>query len=117
MQRSVRLDAGYELRRDPATGELRMLRPGAAGESVAAPAIRVGVDLVTAGCNVFGADGSELRGLDRENFRIFEDGAEQPIAYFDPGGQPLELALLCESRVSISPFVQNHKMGLEEPSR
>lgn len=107
-----RLDAGVVYRRDPASGELRAQRArraeknssGSSGGEAAAEApakITVRVSLVEVGVNVAGADGNEVRGLAREDFRVFEDGAEQAIAYFDASSDPAAIVLVIDASPSV----------------
>ena len=105
-----RLGRGVELRRDPVTGELRTLpaksaKPRSADEASAPrlpPAtIRARVGLVEVSCNVFGPDGVPLRGLGRDDFRLFEDGVQQSIAHFDESSEPASIALLIDASPSV----------------
>jgi Ca-activated chloride channel family protein len=63
--------------------------------------LRVGVNLVEVNCNVLGADGSHLRGLTREDFHIFEEGIEQPIAHFDASNEGASVALVIDASPSV----------------
>jgi Ca-activated chloride channel family protein len=105
LPRPRRLDRGTELRRDPATGELRDARAvplaSAAGAVPPGGAIRARVNLVEVGCNARAPDGAPLRGLGREDFRLFEDGLEQRISHLDASSEPASIALL----VDVSPSV------------
>ena len=102
LPRPRRLDRSIELHRDPATGELREIHatPGAQ----AAPSgevIRARVNLVEAGCTALSSDGTPLRGLTRDDFRVFEDGVEQRIAHFDAASVPASIALLLDASPSV----------------
>jgi VWFA-related protein len=107
--RPERLDAGIEYRRDAATGELRLLRRGAAqtpesapSETAAEPAtIRVRVELVDVSLNVLDREGNHIRGLARDDFRVFEEGAEHPIAHFDAATRPASVALVIDASPSV----------------
>ncbi len=92
-----RLD--HDLRRDPATRELR--DSAAPADSSAPGTIRRQVRLVEVVCNVFASDGTPLRGLSREDFRVFEDGVEQSIAHFDASSEPASIALVLDASPSI----------------
>jgi len=120
-----RLDRGLEFHRDPATGELRVIRSRNEGTKIllrggkaqtgaspslkgtpAAPAgppanIRARVSLVEVSCRVLSADGTPLRGLGREDFRVFEDGTEQTIAHFDASSDPASVALVLDASPSV----------------
>jgi len=105
--KSQELGRGLELRRDSATGELVAGRGGpgataaAPGSAVAGPAtIRARVNLVEVSCNLFLPDSSHLRGLSRDDFRLFEDGVEQTIAHFDASSEPASIALVFDASPS-----------------
>jgi Ca-activated chloride channel family protein len=65
--------------------------------------LRVHVNLVPLNCNVFSPDGSSVAGLAREDFRLFQDGIEQHIAYFDAGNDPASVALVIDASPSVLP--------------
>ena len=74
------LDRGVELERDPATGELEArpsIPPNGAEAPSSVPMIRARVELVEVGCTVIAPDGTRVRGLARDDFRVLEDGVEQ----------------------------------------
>jgi Ca-activated chloride channel family protein len=99
------LDAGVQLERDPATSELRMHSAGASSPPREATggvhAIRVKVNLVEVGANVIRADGDPARGLTGDDFRLFEDHAEQKITYFDASTRPTHIALVIDASPSV----------------
>ncbi len=102
LPRPRRLDRAVELQRDPATGELREVRAAPGAETVpSAEVIRARVSLVEVGCAVLSSDGTPLRGLAREDFRVFEDGVEQRIAHFDAASVPASIALLLDASPSV----------------
>jgi len=103
------LDSGVSLERDPVTGELKTIT-SANSENAAttkaepsANAIRVETPLVPVTCSVTDAGGAALTGLSRENFRIFDNGVEQPITYFDASTQPATIALIIDASPSVLP--------------
>ncbi|PYS80994.1 MAG: hypothetical protein DMF67_18540 [Acidobacteria bacterium] len=59
--------------------------------------VRVNASLVTVPVSVLDRDGRFIGGLRKEDFRIFEDGAEQEVAYFAPVEQPFTVALLIDT--------------------
>ena len=80
-------------------------------------ALRVNVDLVPVNCNVFAPDGSSVTGLARDDFRVFEDGIEQRIAYFDAGNDPASVALVIDASPSVLPdagAVQDAARGIAD---
>jgi Ca-activated chloride channel family protein len=91
------------LQRDPVTSELHSSVPAgaAAGATAGNGAIRSHVTLVQVACTVTAADGTQLRGLTQDNFRIFEDGAAQDIASFDASATPASIALVLDVSPSI----------------
>lgn len=66
-------------------------RPGEQDEVV-----RVSTTLVTVPVRVMDRNGRFIPDLTREQFRIFEDGAEQQIAFFENAQQPFTVALLLD---------------------
>ncbi len=104
---TVQMDKGIVWTRDPATGELSatpasapaIKAPGDAAP--AAHAMHVVTQMVPVTCVVSAADGSAVPGLRREDFRIFEDGVAQPIAYFDASTAPASVALVIDASPSV----------------
>lgn len=58
--------------------------------------IRVETNLVTIPVTVLDRDGRFISGLQKSDFHIFEDGAEQKIEYFAPVEQPFTVILLLD---------------------
>ena len=71
------LERGARFERDPVTGEMT-LRTGETaatlGPQPPAPVIRTRVSLVEVGCTVTAPDGTRVRDLTRDTFRLLEDG-------------------------------------------
>lgn len=106
LPRARRLGQGVELRRDPATGELRGIPAkraagGAPAEARAAGVLRSRVGLVEISCNVLLPHATQVRGLGRDHFRVFEDGVEQAIAHFDASTEPASIALVMDASPSV----------------
>ncbi|HEX8499948.1 MAG TPA: VWA domain-containing protein [Pyrinomonadaceae bacterium] len=59
--------------------------------------VRVNAALVTVPVSVLDRDGRFIGGLRKEDFRVFEDGAEQQVAYFAPVEQPFTVALVIDT--------------------
>jgi Ca-activated chloride channel homolog len=100
------LDRGLVWRRNPATGELRAVsdaQPAAGGGAVAGGGVplRAVTQMVPVTCIVAAADGSAVPGLRREDFRVYEDGVAQPIAYFDASTAPASVALVIDASPSV----------------
>jgi VWFA-related protein len=73
----------------------------AAGEEVSAgDVIRISTDLVTVPVSVLDRDGRFVPGLKRKDFRVFEDGVEQTISYFEPTESPFTVALVLDVSAS-----------------
>ncbi len=58
--------------------------------------IRVGTELVTVPVSVYERSGVYVSGLRRNDFRIYEDGTEQEIAYFGTNEVPFSVVLLVD---------------------
>lgn len=58
--------------------------------------IRVETNLVTFPVSVLDRDGRFIPGLERSDFRIFEDGAEQQIQHFQPVETPFTVVLMID---------------------
>lgn len=107
LPRPRELDRRIAWRRDPATGELRAVSAaapsGAAGpaSSGGLRAMRVVTQTVRVTCIVSAGDGSTVPGLRRRDFRIFDGGAERPIAFFDASVQPASIALVVDASPSV----------------
>lgn len=98
------LDRSVEFERNPATGELQVGPVDTASNleaSVSSAAIRANVALVEVGCTVIAPDGTRVRGLARDDFRVLEDGVEQQIASFDAASEPASIVLLLDDSPSI----------------
>jgi VWFA-related protein len=103
------LDKGIQWRRDPATGDLHMESLAVAGDEEGgavppAPHVLVGpvTRLVPITCSVFASDGTPLRDLQLKNFRVFDDGVERPIQFFDaPSAEPARVALVIDASPSV----------------
>jgi VWFA-related protein len=79
---------------DANTTESRVA-PG--GETIEGDVIRVDTSLVTIPVTVMDRSGKYIPQLRRENFKIFEDGVEQKIAYFATNDQPFTVALVIDT--------------------
>ena len=62
--------------------------------------LRVQTDLVTIPVSVFDRNGLYIPGLRQQDFRIYEDGTEQTIAYFGAQDKPFTVALLLDTSPS-----------------
>lgn len=66
---------------------------------------RVDVDVVQVSVVVTDGDGRFVQGLRREDFRIFEDGAAQPLTHFASEDIPLELIAALDVSGSMEDFI------------
>jgi Ca-activated chloride channel homolog len=104
---AIQLDRGLAWQRDRATGELHVVTVG--GVEAARPddvasdphAMHVRTQMVAVTCIVSAADGTPVRGLDRDDFRILDDGVERPISYFDASTEPASIALVVDASPSV----------------
>src|SRR2546428_4108852 len=62
--------------------------------------VRVDTTLVTVPVSVLDRQGRFVPNLRREDFSVFENGVEQPIAYFEPAEKPFTVALLLDTSAS-----------------
>lgn len=101
------LDKGIRWQRDSATGALRAAVPGDAGGAsvegarAAAGALKATTQMVPVTCIVATAAGEAVPDLRREDFRLYEDDAAQPIAYFDASTQSASVALVIDASPSV----------------
>lgn len=72
--------------------------------------VRVNTSLVTVPVSVLDRQGRFIPDLKREDFRVFENGVEQPIAYWEPADKPFTVALLLDT----SPSTQFHLWQIKE---
>jgi len=59
--------------------------------------VRVSTNLVTVPVSVMDHQGRFIPDLKQEQFQIFEDGIEQPIAYFESAEKPFTVALMLDT--------------------
>ncbi|MFL6285875.1 MAG: VWA domain-containing protein [Pyrinomonadaceae bacterium] len=59
--------------------------------------VRVNATLVTVPVSVLDRDGRFIPGLRKDDFRIFEDGTEQQVAYFATTEEPFTVALVIDT--------------------
>jgi Ca-activated chloride channel family protein len=103
-----RLGDGMELQRDARSGELEFRRKAASAKGGSAESepddratLRIGVNLVEVNCMVMRADGSPVRDLDREDFRLLEDGVPQTVEHFDASNEAASVALVLDASPSV----------------
>jgi VWFA-related protein len=69
-------------------------------EVEAGDVVRIDTSLVAVPVSVLDRQGRFIPGLRREDFRVFENGVEQAIAYFEPSEKPFTVALLLDTSAS-----------------
>ena len=62
--------------------------------------VRIDTNLVTVPVSVMDRQGRFVPDLKKEAFSVFENGVEQPIAYFEPTEKPFTVALLLDTSAS-----------------
>ncbi len=72
--------------------------------------VRVNTSLVTVPVSVLDRQGRFIPDLQREDFRIFENGVEQSLAYWEPADKPFTVALLLDT----SPSTAFHLWQIKE---
>jgi VWFA-related protein len=75
--------------------------PDANGEEVSAgDVVRINTNFVTVPVSVLDRQGRFIPGLKKEDFQVFENGVEQPIAFFEPTEKPFTVALVLDTSAS-----------------
>jgi len=105
LPRPQQLDQHITFERDSSTGELRVASGGEGARGVSGEAgdhaIQVVTQMVAVTCSVFTSEGEPVPGLARSDFRIYDNGVEQRIAYFDASNQPASVALIIDASPSV----------------
>jgi Ca-activated chloride channel family protein len=112
LPRPRRLDEDVTWKRDPVTGELTAIPAGGAkgngakgtgdaGTAADVHAISVVTQIVPVTCSVIGADGAAVRGLRIEDFRVFDEGVQQPLTYFDASTESANVAVVIDASPSV----------------
>src|ERR1041385_4726242 len=78
---------------------------------------RTGVSLVHVDAEVTDQEGRILGDLTRNDFRVFDDGKEQPLLHCSIGDDPLDLVLLFDVSGSMRPIVQKVAEGARQALR
>ena len=88
--------AGSIPQNEPGRAPAPMTTPGPAAAPAEGFRLKVDTRLVTLNVQVGDAVGANLAGLRQEAFHVFDNGTEQPLAYFEPQSAPLNLLLLLD---------------------
>jgi Ca-activated chloride channel family protein len=71
--------------------------------------LRISSNLVSVPVSVMNRQGQYVVDLQRKDFRVFEDGKEQPIVHFSNVDQPFSVVLLIDTSGSTAPFIDQIK--------
>ena len=70
--------------------------------------LKVSVDLVKADVSIADRRGNFVEGLQKENFRVFDDGAERPITFFASTDAPAQILVLVEASPAVFLIHRQH---------
>jgi Ca-activated chloride channel homolog len=73
------------------------------------PVFKAEVDLVALNVAVTDPQGRYITGLERDDFRVFEDGVEQKISFFSHGEVPLDLVIALDTSASMRDRMEDAK--------
>ena len=90
--------ANYPNNRQPETPQEQV--PAGPEEVDAGDVIRVNTTLVTIPVSVMDRDGRYIPNLQKEEFRIWEDGVEQEVAFFQSVDKPFSVVLMLDTSPS-----------------
>lgn len=82
---------------NPSDDEGMVNQGTAQGEIIEGDVLRVNTALVTVPVSVMDRNGKYIPDLNREDFKIFEEGVEQRVAYFATVDQPFTVALVIDT--------------------
>lgn len=88
-------------------------RPALAQQTPEAPNIRINVERVSVGVTVTDSRGQFVSGLQREDFRIFDNSAEQPITDFLSIDEPAQVLLLVEAGPAVYLLQEGHLQAVK----
>ena len=71
--------------------------------------LRISANLVSVPVSVINRQGQYVVDLRRQDFRVFEDGKEQPVVHFSNVDQPFSVVLLIDTSGSTAPFIDQIK--------
>src|SRR5258706_47787 len=86
---------------DPKVSVEPRARPSATAQSPRRDVIRVDTNIVLVPVTVTNLLNQFVTGLDKDSFRLFEDKAEQQIAYFGSEDAPLSVGLVFDTSASM----------------
>src|SRR5438874_7716138 len=71
--------------------------------------LRISANLVSVPVSVINRQGQYVLDLHQQDFRVYEDGVEQPIVHFSNVDQPFSVVLLIDTSGSTAPFIDQIK--------
>ena len=102
-QASTRCDAGFQSQEGSVKGRPSGESKEVQKESQEDAVVRVDTTLVNVPVTVLDRDGRFIANLRQEDFRVFEDGIEQQIAFFAAVERPFRVVLLIDTSGSTRP--------------
>lgn len=91
----------------------RLMGKPAQGHQVQEHSIKVDVNLVLVPVTVTNRMGKVIHGLDRDNFRLFDDKVPQEIVYFSTEDVPCSVGLLFDSSGSMSDKIPESRLAAQ----
>jgi Ca-activated chloride channel family protein len=89
-------------------------RPGAREESLPKPDLRVDTTLVLVPVSVNDPLNRPITGLEKENFRVYEDKVEQTITAFSREDEPIAVGLVFDTSGSMGDKLKRSRMAASE---
>src|SRR5271165_3272514 len=89
-------------------------KPGVKEQPLAPANIRVDTNLVLIPVSVSDALARPVSGLDRENFRLFDDKVEQQITHFAMDDEPVAVGLVFDTSGSMGDKLRRSRMAARE---
>ena len=84
------------------------LRPQQSAPAAPQAKLKVRVSLVKVDASIVDAKGKFVEGLQKENFHVFDDGAEQPITFFASTEAPAQVLVLIETSPAVFLIHRQH---------
>jgi Ca-activated chloride channel family protein len=100
--------SGYGAAQDGTSNEAHVL-PRAIAPSLAAPVLRVNVDLVLVPVTVLDRTGRAVTGLKPTNFSVLDDKDPQVVRYLSNEDEPISLAVVLDSSASMATKIEDSR--------
>src|SRR5574339_393260 len=85
----------------PVAGRAQQDPPADSGQQGGSFRFRTGVELINVAVTVVDANGRFVRGLSKDDFVVYEDGAEQTVTHFSNERVPVSLGLVVDTSGSM----------------